>query len=55
MIHQHFMLVETLTVAENVALGLKSNRGIRTDLDAGIRQQGDDTVAGIIAGTITTN
>jgi simple sugar transport system ATP-binding protein len=35
MIHQHFMLVETLTVAENVALGLKSNRGIRTDLDAG--------------------
>ncbi len=34
MIHQHFMLVETLTVAENVALGLKSNRGVRTDLDA---------------------
>src|SRR5512145_663787 len=24
MIHQHFMLVSTLTVAENVALGLKS-------------------------------
>ncbi|MDH5372473.1 MAG: ABC transporter ATP-binding protein [Acidimicrobiia bacterium] len=34
MIHQHFMLVETLTVAENVALGLPSDRGIRTDLDA---------------------
>ncbi len=34
MIHQHFMLVETLTVAENVALGLPSNRGLRTDLDA---------------------
>lgn len=34
MIHQHFMLVETLTVAENVALGLKSNRGPLTDLDA---------------------
>jgi len=33
MIHQHFMLVPTLTVAENVALGTKSNRGIRTDLD----------------------
>jgi ABC-type uncharacterized transport system ATPase subunit len=33
MIHQHFMLVETLTVAENVALGLESSRGIRTDLD----------------------
>ena len=26
MIHQHFMLVPTLTVAENVALGLKSSR-----------------------------
>lgn len=33
MIHQHFMLVPTLTVAENVALGLKSSRGVRTDLD----------------------
>jgi simple sugar transport system ATP-binding protein len=33
MIHQHFMLVETLTVAENVALGLPSSKGIRTDLD----------------------
>jgi ABC-type uncharacterized transport system ATPase subunit len=34
MVHQHFMLVPTLTVAENVALGLKSSRGILTDLDA---------------------
>ena len=34
MIHQHFMLVETLTVAENVALGLPSSRGMLTDLDA---------------------
>ena len=33
MIHQHFMLVPTLTVAENVALGLKSSRGFMTDLD----------------------
>ncbi|MGZ0229327.1 MAG: ATP-binding cassette domain-containing protein, partial [Acidimicrobiales bacterium] len=32
MIHQHFMLVPTLTVAENVALGLKSSRGMLTDL-----------------------
>ncbi len=32
MIHQHFMLVETLTVAENVALGLPSSRGALTDL-----------------------
>ncbi len=33
MIHQHFMLVDTLTVAENVALGLPSSRGPLTDLD----------------------
>jgi simple sugar transport system ATP-binding protein len=33
MIHQHFMLVDTLTVAENVALGLKSSRPPLTDLD----------------------
>lgn len=32
MIHQHFMLVESLTVAENVALGLPSSRGFLTDL-----------------------
>jgi len=33
MIHQHFMLVPTLTVAQNVALGLPSSRGPLTDLD----------------------
>lgn len=33
MIHQHFMLVHSLTVAENVALGLPSSRGPLTDLD----------------------
>jgi general nucleoside transport system ATP-binding protein len=33
MIHQHFMLVPTLTVAENVALGLPSSRGPLLDLD----------------------
>lgn len=32
MIHQHFMLVDSLTVAENVALGLKSNREPQLDL-----------------------
>ncbi|MDE0667909.1 MAG: ABC transporter ATP-binding protein, partial [bacterium] len=32
MIHQHFMLVPTLTVTENVALGLRSNRRPLTDL-----------------------
>ncbi len=34
MVHQHFMLVPTLTVAENVALGIKSKRGMLTDLDS---------------------
>jgi general nucleoside transport system ATP-binding protein len=33
MIHQHFMLVPTLTVAENVALGMASTRGPLMDLD----------------------
>jgi general nucleoside transport system ATP-binding protein len=31
MIHQHFMLVPTMTVAQNVALGLRSSRGLLTD------------------------
>ncbi|MDJ0784042.1 MAG: ABC transporter ATP-binding protein [Desulfosarcinaceae bacterium] len=33
MIHQHFMLVPSLTVVENVALGLRSGRGPLTDLE----------------------
>ena len=33
MIHQHFMLVDELTVAENVALGIRSSRGPVLDLD----------------------
>src|SRR5512145_1561907 len=33
MIHQHFMLVPSLTVVENIALGLKSSRGPMLDLD----------------------
>jgi ABC-type uncharacterized transport system ATPase subunit len=33
MIHQHFMLVPTLTVAENTALGLRSSREPLLDLD----------------------
>lgn len=33
MIHQHFMLVSSLTVAENVALGMPSSRGPLTDLE----------------------
>lgn len=31
MIHQHFMLVDTLTVAENVTLGTTHRRRVRTD------------------------
>jgi simple sugar transport system ATP-binding protein len=31
MVHQHFMLVPTLTVAENVVLGRESRRGLRFD------------------------
>ncbi|GEA16519.1 ABC transporter [Moorella sp. E308F] len=34
MVHQHFMLVPTLTVAENVALGLPSPKGAFLDLKA---------------------
>ncbi len=33
MIHQHFMLVPTLSVAANVAMGLPSSRGLLLDLD----------------------
>ena len=33
MVHQHFMLVDTLTVAENVAMGMRSSRRPLTDLD----------------------
>ena len=33
MIHQHFMLVDNMTVAENVALGLPSSRAPRLDLE----------------------
>jgi ABC-type uncharacterized transport system ATPase subunit len=33
MIHQHFMLVDNLSVAQNVALGLKTARGPIVDID----------------------
>lgn len=32
MIHQHFMLVPSLSVTENIALGMRSSRGFLTDL-----------------------
>lgn len=33
MVHQHFMLVPTLTVAENVVLGMEPKNGVRVDFD----------------------
>lgn len=41
MIHQHFQLVPGFTVAENVALGLKSSRGALTDLDVVSKRLGE--------------
>jgi len=38
MVHQHFMLVPTLTVTENVALGLPSSRKVLLDLDVVARR-----------------
>ena len=46
MIHQHFMLVPTLTVAENVALGLKSSREPLLDLDK-VAERVTRAVAGV--------
>jgi general nucleoside transport system ATP-binding protein len=37
MVHQHFMLVPTLTVAENVVLGSEPKRGLSFDHDAAVR------------------
>ena len=41
MIHQHFMLVPTLSVAANVSLGLPSRRGLLLDLDRVARRIGE--------------
>jgi simple sugar transport system ATP-binding protein len=38
MVHQHFMLVPTLTVAENVMLGHEVTSGLYLDVDAACRQ-----------------
>ena len=38
MVHQHFMLVPTLTVAENVVLGIEPMRGLRYDRAAAERR-----------------
>ncbi len=36
MVHQHFMLVPTLTVAENVVLGMEPRKGLQVDLHGAI-------------------
>jgi general nucleoside transport system ATP-binding protein len=38
MVHQHFMLVPTLTVAENVVLGSEPHRGLELDLERARRE-----------------
>ena len=46
MVHQHFMLVPTLTVAENVVLGREPRRGLRFDRPAAeriVRELGERT------------
>jgi simple sugar transport system ATP-binding protein len=37
MVHQHFMLVPTLTVAENIVLGSETRKGLQFDRDAAVR------------------
>lgn len=34
MVHQHFMLIDTFTVVENIILGMESTKGIKLDIDA---------------------
>ena len=38
MVHQHFMLVPTLTVAENVVLGVEPRRGLTIDRQRAVRE-----------------
>jgi len=38
MVHQHFMLIPTFTVAENLALGLRSSRGLLLEPDVVARR-----------------
>lgn len=38
MVHQHFMLVPTFTVAENIVLGLEPTKGISLDLKKAIKE-----------------
>ena len=41
MVHQHFTLIPELTVVENIVLGLKSPRGLFTDLEGASRRIGE--------------
>lgn len=34
MVHQHFMLIDTFTVVENIILGMETTKGIKLDIDA---------------------
>ena len=36
MVHQHFMLVPSLTVAENVILGIEPTKGLKFDMEKAI-------------------
>lgn len=33
MVHQHFMLIDTFTVVENIILGMETTKGIKLDID----------------------
>ena len=33
MVHQHFMLVETFSVVENIILGMETTKGLVLDID----------------------
>ncbi|HOO34229.1 MAG TPA: ABC transporter ATP-binding protein [Thermotogota bacterium] len=41
MVHQHFMLVPSLTVAENIILGMEPRKGMSIDMDAAYRFVGE--------------
>jgi len=41
MVHQHFMLVDSLTVAENIVLGHEPRKGMFFDLEEAFRQIGE--------------
>ena len=38
MVHQHFMLVPVLTVAENIVVGMETKKGIRFDFEEAVRK-----------------